>query len=187
MGTRSGSVDPGILTYLMRTGDGGEDQFDDVLNHRSGLLGISGVSSDMRDILEAIRSRNGRAKLAFEMFVHRLQAGIGAMVTSLGGLDALVFTAGMAKTLLKSAGPPAKSWAFSEFNWRMTIERIRRRIPTRASHAGMPQSACLCLSFMHKKSGRLRRSARNFVIPNSRRQCSHPFIGYSAGDVEFPR
>ena len=94
MGTRSGSIDPGILTYLMRAGDAG-DQLDDVLNHRSGLLGVSGVSRDMRDILEAIRSGNRRAKLAFEIFVHRLQAGIGAMVTSLGGLDALVFTAGI--------------------------------------------------------------------------------------------
>jgi acetate kinase len=94
MGTRSGSVDPGILTYLIRAGDAG-DQLDDVLNHRSGLLGVSGVSRDMRDILEAIRSGNRRAKLAFEIFVHRLQAGIGAMVTSLGGLDALVFTAGI--------------------------------------------------------------------------------------------
>ncbi len=94
MGTRSGSVDPGILTYLMRAGDAG-DQLDDVLNHRSGLLGVSGVSRDMRDILEAIRSGNRRAKLAFEIFVHRLHAGIGAMVTSLGGLDALVFTAGI--------------------------------------------------------------------------------------------
>src|SRR5258707_6596745 len=92
MGTRSGSIDPGILTYLIRAGEAG-DQLDDVLNHRSGLLGVSGVSRDMRDILEAIRSGNRRAKLAFEIFVHRLQAGIGAMVTSLGGLDALVFTA----------------------------------------------------------------------------------------------
>jgi acetate kinase len=94
MGTRSGSIDPGILTYLIRAGEAG-DRLDDVLNHRSGLLGVSGVSRDMRDILEAIRSGNRRAKLAFEIFVHRLQAGIGAMVTSLGGLDALVFTAGI--------------------------------------------------------------------------------------------
>jgi acetate kinase len=94
MGTRSGSIDPSILTYLIRAGATG-DQLDDVLNHRSGLLGVSGVSRDMRDVLEAIRSGNRRAKLAFEIFVHHLQAGIGAMVASLGGLDALVFTAGI--------------------------------------------------------------------------------------------
>ncbi|MEP6643550.1 MAG: acetate kinase [Acidobacteriaceae bacterium] len=95
MGTRSGSIDPGILTHLMRTGNVQSEQLDQTLNHRSGLLGISGVSSDMRDVLEAIKSGNERAKLAFDIFVHRLQAGIGAMAASLNGLDALVFTAGI--------------------------------------------------------------------------------------------
>ena len=95
MGTRSGSIDPGILTHLMRTGNVQSEQLDETLNHRSGLLGISGVSSDMRDVLEAIKSGNERAKLAFDIFVHRLQAGIGAMAASLNGLDALVFTAGI--------------------------------------------------------------------------------------------
>jgi acetate kinase len=95
MGTRSGSVDPGILTHLMRSGNVKAEHLDETLNHNSGLLGISGVSSDMRDILEAIGSGNQRAKLAFDMFVHRLQAGIGAMTASLAGLDALVFTAGI--------------------------------------------------------------------------------------------
>jgi len=95
MGTRSGSVDPGVLLHLMRATYARESELDDVLNHRSGLLGISGVSSDMGDIVKAIREGNERAKLAFETFVHRLQAGIGAMAASLGGLDALVFTAGI--------------------------------------------------------------------------------------------
>jgi acetate kinase len=94
MGTRSGSVDPGILTFLMRTGSDGQ-AIDELLNHKSGLLGISGVSSDMRDVLKSARGGNARAKLAFEIFVHRLQAGIGAMAASLGGPDALVFTAGI--------------------------------------------------------------------------------------------
>lgn len=95
MGTRSGSVDPGILSHLMRSGKVRAEQLDETLNHNSGLLGISGVSSDMRDILVAIGSGNQRAKLAFDVFVHRLQAGIGAMAASLDGLDALVFTAGI--------------------------------------------------------------------------------------------
>src|SRR5207248_2901235 len=94
MGTRSGSIDPGILTHLMRSGYA-VDRLDDVLNHRSGLLGISGISSDMRDILDAVRSGSERARLAFDIFVHRLRSGIGAMVMSLGGLDVLVFTAGI--------------------------------------------------------------------------------------------
>jgi acetate kinase len=95
MGTRSGSVDPGILTYFMRRGQLTGQQLDDLLNTQSGLLGISGVSSDMRQVVAAMKDGHSRAKLAFEIFVHRLQAGIGAMMAVLGGINALVFTAGI--------------------------------------------------------------------------------------------
>ena len=95
MGTRSGSVDPGILTYLMRQKKLTGDQLDEILNKRSGLLGISGISEDMREILAAVNAGNARAKLAFDIYVHRLVAGIGAMTAVLGGIDALVFTAGI--------------------------------------------------------------------------------------------
>jgi len=95
MGTRSGSVDPGILTYLVRQGQLTGQQLDDLLNSKSGLWGISGISSDMRQIVAAMKNGHPRAKLAFEIFVHRLQSGIGAMMAVLGGLDALVFTAGI--------------------------------------------------------------------------------------------
>ena len=95
MGTRSGSVDPGILTYLMRQSDLSGEQLDDLLNKRSGLLGISGISGDMREILAAIKKGHERAQLAFDIYVHRLQSGIGAMIAVLGGIDALIFTAGV--------------------------------------------------------------------------------------------
>jgi acetate kinase len=95
MGTRSGSVDPGILTCLMRQGQLEGQEIDEVLNQKSGLLGISGVSGDMREILDAMKQGHARAKLAFDIYVHRLKAGIGAMVAVLGGIDALVFTAGV--------------------------------------------------------------------------------------------
>src|SRR6266852_4910202 len=95
MGTRSGSVDPGILTYLMRRGQLTGQQLDDLLNTKSGLLGISGISGDMRQIVAAMKDGHWRAKLAFEIFVHRLQTAIGAMIAALGGIDALVFTAGI--------------------------------------------------------------------------------------------
>jgi acetate kinase len=95
MGTRSGSVDPGILTYLMRQGQLDGQDIDKVLNQQSGLLGISGLSSDMRDILTGIRQGHQRAKLAFDIYVHRLQAAIGGMTAVLGGMDVLVFTAGV--------------------------------------------------------------------------------------------
>jgi acetate kinase len=95
MGTRSGSVDPGILTYLMRQGNVDGREIDEVLNQKSGLLGISGVSGDMRQILIAIQQGNQRAQLSFDIYIHRLQASIGAMVAVLGGIDALVFSAGV--------------------------------------------------------------------------------------------
>jgi acetate kinase len=95
MGTRSGSVDPGILTYMMRQKKLGGEQIDEILNKRSGLLGISGLSEDMREILSAIRDGNRRAKLAFDIYVHRLVSAIGAMSAVLGGIDALVFTGGV--------------------------------------------------------------------------------------------
>ena len=95
MGTRSGSVDPGILTYLMRHNRLTGEQLDDILNQHSGLLGISGVSGDMREVLSAIKDGNERAGLALDIYVHRLQSGIGAMIAVLGGIDALIFTAGV--------------------------------------------------------------------------------------------
>src|SRR5712692_864011 len=95
MGTRSGSVDPGILTHLMRQGQLQAKAIDDVLNQKSGLLGISGISGDMRQIVSAMKEGNPRAKLGFEIFVHRLRSSIGSMVAILGGIDALVFTAGI--------------------------------------------------------------------------------------------
>jgi acetate kinase len=95
MGSRSGSVDPGILTYLMRQGRLQAREIDEMLNQESGLLGISGVSGDMREILDVMKQGHPRARLAFDIYAHRLQAGIGAMAAVLGGIDALVFTAGV--------------------------------------------------------------------------------------------
>jgi acetate kinase len=95
MGTRSGSVDPSILTYLMRENAADGQRLDELLNNESGLLGISGVSGDMREILKAKESGNQRAKLAFDIFIHRLRSGIASMIATLGGLDALIFTAGI--------------------------------------------------------------------------------------------
>lgn len=95
MGTRSGSVDPGILTYLMRQGHATGEELDELLNKKSGLLGISGASGDMREIVASMNAGDARAKLAFDIFAHRLRSGIGAMIAVLGGIDALIFSAGI--------------------------------------------------------------------------------------------
>ena len=95
MGTRSGAVDPGVLTHLMRQDHLDAQAIDRMLNQQSGLLGVSGLSSDMREILTAIQRGHKRAKLAFDIYVHRLRAAIAGMAAVLGGMDALVFTAGV--------------------------------------------------------------------------------------------
>ncbi len=95
MGSRSGSIDPGIIIHLLRRSDLTAEKLDDILNRNSGLKGISGVSGDMRQIGNAISQGNERAQLALDIYIHRLRAGIGAMLASLGGLDALIFTAGV--------------------------------------------------------------------------------------------
>lgn len=95
MGTRSGSVDPGILIHLMRQEGYSVDRLDRELNRESGLKGISGVSADLRQVMKAIADNNSQAQLALDIYIHRLRAYIGAMLASLGGVDALIFTAGV--------------------------------------------------------------------------------------------
>ena len=95
MGSRSGSVDPGILIYLLREHHYTADQLEAILYKQSGLLGVSGISSDMREILAAIDRGDSRAQLAFDIYLHRLLHEIGSMLAVLGGADALVFTGGV--------------------------------------------------------------------------------------------
>jgi acetate kinase len=95
MGTRSGTIDPGIIIHLVRHLGLSAEQLDRVLNKESGLRGVSGVSGDMRTIESAVERGDKRAQLAFDVYVHRLRSEIGAMLATLGGLDALVFTAGV--------------------------------------------------------------------------------------------
>lgn len=95
MGTRSGTIDPGIIIYLVRHCGYKADELDRILNKESGLKGVSGISADMRDILKAMKNGDGRATLAFEVYIHRLSREIGGMMGSLGGVDGLVFTAGI--------------------------------------------------------------------------------------------
>lgn len=95
MGSRSGSIDPAIPLYLIREHGMNGEQINEMLNKASGLKGISEISADMREIRKAIAQGNKRARLAFDMYIHRLKGAIGSMLASLGGLDALIFTAGV--------------------------------------------------------------------------------------------
>ncbi|ACB50151.1 acetate kinase [Crocosphaera subtropica ATCC 51142] len=95
MGTRSGSIDPAILIYLMREYSLTPDDLNTLLNKESGLKGVSGISADIRAILQGIKEHNFRAQLAFDMYIHRLRSQMGSMLAVLGGLDVLIFTAGV--------------------------------------------------------------------------------------------
>lgn len=102
MGTRSGDLDPAIVLYLLEKENVSLNRINDILNKESGLLGISGVSNDMRDLVKTIDRRpktedrkSERVKLAIEMFIYRIEKYIGAYMAAMGGLDAVVFTAGI--------------------------------------------------------------------------------------------
>ena len=137
MGSRSGAIDPGILIYLLRQEGYTVDQLNQMLNQDSGLKGISGVSSDLRQIQAAIDTGNERAKLSFAMYIHRLRSYIGAMLASLGGLDALVFTAGAGEN--SSAVRAAACEAFSFLGLKLDLDK-NQQAPVDQDIA-MPDSA----------------------------------------------
>lgn len=95
MGNRSGDIDPGILLYLMKEKNLKPDEIEKILNNESGILGLSGISGDIREVLEAAGKGNKQAKLAIETYVYRVKKYIGAYSAALGGLDILVFTGGV--------------------------------------------------------------------------------------------
>ena len=95
MGTRCGDVDPALITHIMHKKKLDTAQMDSILNKESGLKGISGISNDMRLLEEKARAGNLRAKLAVDIFVYRVRKYIGAYLSVLGRLDALIFTAGI--------------------------------------------------------------------------------------------
>lgn len=95
MGTRSGDVDPSAVLSIMKKEGLNPDQMSDLLNKESGVKGISGVSSDIREVEEAIKQGNERAALALKMYAYRIKKYIGAYTAAMGGVDVVVFTAGV--------------------------------------------------------------------------------------------
>lgn len=95
MGTRCGNIDPAIVTFLMKEEGMTADAVNDLMNKKSGVLGLSGVSSDFRDIEGAANEGNERAKLALDVYHYRVRQMIGAYAAAMGGVDAIVFTAGL--------------------------------------------------------------------------------------------
>ena len=115
MGTRPGDLDPGVAWYMMQSENLTAKQFNNVINHDSGLLGISETSSDMRDLL-AKETDDVRAAEAVALFCYQAKKWIGAFAAALGGLDTLVFAGGSVKTARSFAPAFVKDWDFLESN-----------------------------------------------------------------------
>ncbi|MFA6074446.1 MAG: acetate kinase [Negativicutes bacterium] len=101
MGTRCGDIDPAIPVYMMKKTGMSLEEVDNIMNKKSGVLGISGVSSDFRDIEKAAKEGNERAQLALDMFSGEVRKYIGAYVAVMGGVDAIVFTAGLGENSIE--------------------------------------------------------------------------------------
>jgi acetate kinase len=112
MATRSGSVDPGLLLWVQRHGELGAEEMERALDGEAGLLALSGRSGDMREVLTGIDAGDERCRLAFEVYLHRLAAGIAAMAAAMGGLDALVFTGGVGENAPRVREAAAAATAF---------------------------------------------------------------------------
>jgi acetate kinase len=95
MGTRSGTVDPAVVKFLCDKEGLTVDEVDNILNKKSGILGVSGISNDFRDVEKAMNEGNDQARLALDIFYYRVRMTIGQYAAALGGLDAIVFTAGV--------------------------------------------------------------------------------------------
>jgi acetate kinase len=122
MGTRSGDIDPALIEYLAREEGLGLERIHAMLNRESGLLGISGRSHDMRDLLEdATISPDGRSALAIRMFAWRARKYVGAYLAALGGADAIVFTGGIGEN-----APAVRAMICEGLQWAgLTIEPAR--------------------------------------------------------------
>ena len=95
MGTRSGSIDPSVVTYLMKKENLSPDEMSNILNKKSGFLGVSGLSSDSRDLVDASHEGNERALMTCDMFRYQIKKTIGAYAAAMGGLDAVLLTGGI--------------------------------------------------------------------------------------------
>jgi acetate kinase len=112
MGTRSGSLDPGLILHLLREEGASLDGLDTTLHHGSGLRGLSGRSGDLREVLAARDAGDDRARLAVDVYVHRLRFHIGALLGALGGLDAVVFTGGVGEHAAEIRDAALRPFAF---------------------------------------------------------------------------
>ncbi len=135
MGTRSGDVDPGLILYLIRAVGMSASEVDNLLNHESGLRGLSGLSADIRDLEQAALDGNEHARLALEIFAYRTRKYIGAYAAALAGLDAVAFTGGIGEHSASMRGRICQGLEF------LGLRLDETRNKTANGHAAMRISA----------------------------------------------
>jgi acetate kinase len=135
MGTRSGDLDPGVLLHLMRAKGYDAGQLDALVNRQAGLLGVSGLSPDMKTLLER-RERAPHAAQAVELFCYQLRKSIGALTAVLGGLDTLVFTGGIGERAAPVRWEVCRGLAY------LGVELDPQKNGVHADVISMPGSGC---------------------------------------------
>jgi acetate kinase len=125
MGTRSGNIDPALIPYIMEKTDKSVDEVLDVLNKKSGILGISGISSDLRDNIQAEKEGDERAKLALDVFASRIHKYIGSYAARMSGVDAIIFTAGIGENSSEIRERVLKGLEFMGVYWDPSLNKVR--------------------------------------------------------------
>ncbi len=125
MGTRSGNIDPALIPYIMEKTGQTADEVLNTLNKKSGLLGISGFSSDLRDIVEATTEGNERAETALEVFASRIHKYIGSYAARMSGVDAIIFTAGIGENSVEVRERVLRGLEFMGVYWDPALNNVR--------------------------------------------------------------
>ncbi|CAM3759309.1 acetate kinase [Mesobacillus zeae] len=125
MGTRSGNIDPALIPYIMEKTDMTADEVLDVLNKKSGMLGVTGFSSDLRDIEDEAEKGNERAELALQVFGNRIHKYIGSYAARMSGVDAIIFTAGIGENSSAIRGRVLKGLEFMGVYWDPALNKVR--------------------------------------------------------------
>lgn len=128
MGTRSGDIDPAVVTFLIKDCGYSVEEVNEILNKKSGVLGISGISSDFRDIEDAAAEGNHRAQLALDIFHYKVRQHIGAYAASMGGIDVLVFTAGVGENSPETRDEVCKGLEFLGINIDAAKNKVRGKV-----------------------------------------------------------
>ena len=156
MGTRSGDLDPGVLVYLMREKKFAAARLEELVDHRSGLLGISGVGGDMRRLHDAASS-NADARLAIEMFCYSVRKTVAAMAAALEGVDLLVFTGGIGEN-----DAQARAAICGGLSW-IGIDLDEARNRSAADPISDPASRCCVRVLASQEDEQIARHARALV------------------------